>query len=183
MCRTARDAGVHLSKAGVSFLGKQGFCLVDVLPCLMDSTADAGHRHLGGGGGRVRREEVIRVEVRDDLTTIKKKPTNKQFPDLYRQKFSICLTSWDSIQIFFMLIIRLSFLAKQNGTFLYSEKVLLVKASYIKTLVKNWPSSSVYLAVNSYNICVMQINGTLHQMILCYFLYIFSAYDIRSAIY
>lgn len=52
VCRTARDAGVHLSKAGVSFLGKQGFCLVDVLPCLVDSTADTGHRHLRVGGGQ-----------------------------------------------------------------------------------------------------------------------------------
>lgn len=50
LCRTARDAGVHLSKAGVSFLGEQGFCLVDGLPRLMDSTADAGHRHLRVGG-------------------------------------------------------------------------------------------------------------------------------------
>lgn len=46
-CRTARDAGIHLSKAGVSLLGKKGFCLVNVLACLVDATAaDAGHRHL-----------------------------------------------------------------------------------------------------------------------------------------
>ena len=66
VCRTARDAGVHLSKAWVSLLGEQSLCLVDVLPCLMDSTADAGHRHLreGGregvpGGGRGRMGEGV----------------------------------------------------------------------------------------------------------------------------
>lgn len=67
MCHTARDAGVHLSKARVSLLGEKGFCLVNVLPCLMDPTADAGHRHLrvrvNVGRMRGRREEGIRGEV------------------------------------------------------------------------------------------------------------------------
>lgn len=44
--RTARDTGVHLSKAGISFLGEKGFCLVSVLSCFMDPTAHTGHRHL-----------------------------------------------------------------------------------------------------------------------------------------
>lgn len=50
VCRTSGDAGVHLSEAGVSLLREQGIRLVDVLPCLVDSTADAGHGHLKGGG-------------------------------------------------------------------------------------------------------------------------------------
>lgn len=49
VCPTARDAGVHLSKAWVSLLGEEGFCLVNALPCLMDSTADTGHRNLRVG--------------------------------------------------------------------------------------------------------------------------------------
>lgn len=55
VCRTARDVGVHLSKTGVSFLRKQGFCLINVLPCLVDATANTGNRHLRVkyGGGRV----------------------------------------------------------------------------------------------------------------------------------
>lgn len=69
MCRTARDAGVHLSEARVSLLGEQGFCLVNVLPGLMDPAADAGHGHLRvrGNVGRLRgrREEGIKGAVRE----------------------------------------------------------------------------------------------------------------------
>ncbi|TNN75636.1 hypothetical protein EYF80_014186 [Liparis tanakae] len=54
---TTSDAGVHLSEARVSLLGEQDFCLVDVLPCLVDSAADAGHRHL-------REEHLVSVSGR-----------------------------------------------------------------------------------------------------------------------
>lgn len=43
---TARDTGVHLSKARISFLGEKCFRLVCVLYCFMDPTAYARHRHL-----------------------------------------------------------------------------------------------------------------------------------------